>query len=113
MPTVLDLIRTHLLLGVTTPLPDLDILLRSQRSPEFEYHCIMRKVLGVMRYGRMHTPPKSRRDSVGSMIRRLQKYQKDSNAEHLIDVANLCEVEFVEAGKEIIPIDDGEHVREK
>ncbi|MFZ4394166.1 MAG: hypothetical protein ACOYOU_00910 [Kiritimatiellia bacterium] len=73
-----------------------------------------RKILGGMRYGMFRSQDKPRWDMVSAMIKRLQRYQKDGNAEHLVDVANLAELEFVAGNhKGVAAADDGEHVQQK
>jgi len=53
-------------------------------------------------------------DRTSDMIRRLELYRVDGNAEHLVDVANLAELEFVEGShRGVLPIDDGEHTQER
>jgi hypothetical protein len=110
MPTITDHLRAHLLASVPTRVPDLDALRRSERSPEFERLRTNRKVIGSMRYGLMGAPGKPHYDRIRCMIRRLTAYRLDGNAEHLIDVANLAELEFVEGNhRGVHPQDDGEH----
>lgn len=110
MPRVIDLLRARLLAIVPERMPDLDALRRTERSPEFERLRMNRKIIGAMRYGLMAAPGKPRYDRVADMIRRLEAYSADRNAEHLVDVANLCELEFVEGNhRGVCPQDDGEH----
>jgi hypothetical protein len=112
MPTVTDLLRASLLAHVADRVPDLDQLRHTERSPEFECLRMNRKVLGAMRYGLMGAPGKPRYDRAADMIRRLEAYGVDRNAEHLVDVANLCELEFVEGNhRGVLSSDDGEHTR--
>jgi 2-keto-3-deoxy-L-rhamnonate aldolase RhmA len=112
MPTVNELIRRRLLRDVPERVPDLDVLLRTERSPLFERMRARRKVLGAMRYGRLGARGKPQFDRVADMIRRLNKYAADGNAEHLVDVANLAELEFVEGARCVRPTDDGAHTEE-
>ncbi len=117
-------LRQHLLasLGVPSgprqPMPDLDELRESQRSPEFERLCHDRMMLGAFRYGLIKDQRKlkSPYDNIGSAIRRLQLYQQTGNREHLCDVANLCMIEF-ETGDHpkghFRSVDDGEHTKKK
>jgi hypothetical protein len=68
--------------------------------------------MGGLRYGFMGAEGKPQYDRVECMIRRLEAYRRDRNAEHLVDVANLCELEFVEGDHDgVTPQDDGEHTR--
>jgi hypothetical protein len=112
MPTVTQHLRASLLRHVPQRVPDLDTLRRTERSPEFETLRMNRKVIGCMRYGRMGAAGKPRYDRVSCMIRRLRAYAQDRNAEHLVDVANLAELEFVEGDhRGVTATDDGEHTR--
>lgn len=112
MPTVNDLIRKRLLVNVVDRVPPPDELRKTERNKEFDILCMNRKILGAMRYGLMGQEGKPEYDRVSCMIKRLQKYQNDQNKEHLIDVANLAELEFVEGHGIMKPIDDGEHTKE-
>lgn len=110
MPTVTQLIRDHLLSAVPERLPDPDTLRRTERSPEFERLCANRKVLGAFRYGLLGAPDKPTYDRVACMLRRLEAYRADGNAEHLVDVANLAELEFVEGDhRGVLAQDDSHH----
>jgi hypothetical protein len=51
-------------------------------------------------------------DRVSDMIRRLSLYATSGNAEHLVDVANLAELEFVEGDRCVKPADDLIHTNE-
>lgn len=69
--------------------------------------------MGRFRYGRMDDSAKGDYDCVKSAIRRLKLYRLTGNIEHLVDVANLCLVEFVHGrhpNKHFEAVDDGEHV---
>jgi hypothetical protein len=112
MPTVTALIRKGLLADVPDRVPSPDELRQTERSPEFERLRMNRKVLGAMRYGRLGDPDKPQYDRVADMIRRLWLYANDGNAEHLVDVANLAELEFVEGARCVQPTDDGQHTEE-
>ena len=112
MPTVTQLLRKGLLKDVYDRVPDLDTLRRTQRSPEFEKLCMNRKIFGAMRYGLVGAEGKPRYDRVADMIHRLKEYQKDSNKEHLVDVANLAELEFIE-GEGILEAKESDHHTEE
>jgi hypothetical protein len=50
------------------------------------------------------------------MLNRLHKFKETGNKEFLVDVANLCLIEFEECdhhNKNFKSIDDGEHVSKK
>jgi len=78
-----------------------------------------RMVFGRFRYGplRGHV---AKYDNVSSAIERLCRYRVDGNLEHLVDVANLCLIEFVRGplgygshpNPKWNPIDDGAHTPE-
>jgi len=68
--------------------------------------------MGGLRYGWLGEEDKPQYNRIKDAIRRLEAYKKDANAEHLVDVANLMEIEFVEGRhKGVDPADDGEHTR--
>ncbi|MFA6568126.1 MAG: hypothetical protein WCS96_07935 [Victivallales bacterium] len=112
MPRITDILRSRLLQDVSERMPDLNVLRRTERSPEFEKLRLNRKIIGAMRYGLMGVDGKKKYDRIGCMSRRLEEYRKDKNAEHLLDVANLAELEFVEGDGVLRPIDDGQHTKE-
>lgn len=75
---------------------------------------VLRLVLGSLRYGPISAPGKPKYDRIGSMVRRLEKYQHTGNLEHLVDVANLAFLEFVESvhpKKHFYAEDDSEHTQ--
>lgn len=106
MPRVNDLIRSRLLAGVPDRLPDLETLRRTERSAEFARLRENRMVAGAFRQGLLAAAGRPRRDYVRNMVRRLVAYEVDHNAEHLLDVANLAEVEFVVAGHGVAAADE-------
>jgi hypothetical protein len=95
-----DVIRMHLLENAGAPhipikrMPDLESLKKTEQNKEFRKLCQNRFIMGAFRYGLMGEPGKARWDRVQSAIDRLKLYQEDGNAEHLVDAANLCELEF-------------------
>ena len=120
MQTNFELIRTRLLQragithGAQPKYLKYDDLERSEWSPKFERYMRNRLIMGALRYGLLHAPGKPKYDRVGSIIRRLEKYQKDGNQEHLVDAANLCLMEFEEGVhplKHFGAQDDSEHVQ--
>jgi len=68
----------------------------SEWSTTFERLMRNRLIMGALRYGKIHAPGKPRYDRIPSMLRRLQKYHETGNKELLVDVANLCLLEFEE-----------------
>lgn len=80
---------------------DLEKLKKTEWSNKFEQLMRNRLLMGALRYGKMaHTPEelakKPTYDRVDSCLRRLEKYKQTGNKEYLVDVANLCLLEFVE-----------------
>ena len=69
---------------------------RSEWSPQFERLMRNRLLMGALRYGPIGAPGKPQYDRVRSMIKRLNRYDETGNKEFLVDVANLCLLEFVE-----------------
>lgn len=91
----------------------LDQLRQSEWCPEFEQLMRNRLLMGRFRYGRMDDPSKGDYDCIASAARRLKHYQDTGNLEHLVDVANLCLVEFLHGrhpNRHFEASDDGEHV---
>jgi hypothetical protein len=88
-------------------------LRRTEWSPRFETLMRNRLLMGSFRYGRMSDPAKAGKfDNVKDAIRRLQEYQRTGNDEMLVDVANLCLIEFqagVHPRKNFSATDDGQH----
>ena len=105
----------HLIRKRITPDFVVDVM-NPVRSKEFQQLCLNRLRIGALRYGVLGEEGKPQFDRISDMIRRLQAFQRDHNLEHLVDVANLCECEFVEGkfhGLEVVAVDDGEHTKEK
>lgn len=92
-------------------LPDPDELRASEGNPEFERLRMNRKVMGAFRYGRFADPGKVRAgwDRVTAMQKKLDLYRQDRNKEHLVDLANYCELEFTEGDGIFQPSDDLNH----
>lgn len=118
--THFELIRTRLLQRAGIPHgPEPKVLKyrdleRTEWSPTFERYMRNRLIMGAFRYGLLHAPGKTKYDRIGSIIRRLEKYEMDGNQEHLVDAANLCLMEFEEGDhplKHFGAQDDGEHVQ--
>lgn len=95
-----DLLRKRLCdragLSERRPLVTLRELEQSQWCDEFEQLMRNRLIMGALRYGRLGAAGKPRFDSIASAEKRLKLYRETGNLEHLVDVANLCLVEFVE-----------------
>lgn len=91
-------------------------LRETEWSPVFERLMRNRLLFGAMRYGRIGAPGKPQYDRVASCVKRLQQYAETGNKELLVDVANLCLLEFVECAHPLAHFrdagDDVEHVKE-
>jgi hypothetical protein len=105
MNTIAHHIRNHLLESLGVPcgpvrrLPPLEALRATQWSEQFERLRSNRMVFGAFRYGPIAEQRRGKPyDNVGSAIKRLELYRETGNQEHLVDVANICMVEF-ETGK--------------
>lgn len=85
------------------------ILKETEWSLKFEQLMRNRLIMGAIRYGRIGAKDKPVYDRISSIEKRLEKYKKTVNKEHLVDVANLCLCEFEEGQGYFKPIDDGEH----
>ena len=89
-------------------------LKKTEWSEEFERLMRNRLIIGALRYGRLGATNKPQYDRINSMIKRLTKYQETGNKEFLVDVANICLLEFVECNhpnQHFHAIDDGEHTK--
>lgn len=87
-------------------------LRRTEWSAEFEELMRNRLVMGAFRYGKIGQPGKPTYNRVADAIRRLHRYEESGNKEFLVDVANLCLLEFVEChhpNAHFSSLDDGEH----
>jgi len=95
-------------------MPPLEELRQTEWSPEFERLMRNRLLMGAFRYGCLGASAKHQYDRVASARRRLDQYEATGNLEHLVDVANLCLVEFEEGDhprRHFRASDDGEHAK--
>lgn len=76
--------------------PDYDSLVKTKWSPEFESLMRARLIQGGMRYGFLNAPGKPDYDRITSIIERAKQYQNEGTLELLVDIANLCLLEFEE-----------------
>lgn len=93
---------------------NLDSLYESQWCNRFDELRHNRMVLGTYRYGDYKAKDAPKYDRIGSAISRLKRYQESGNAEYLVDVANLCMIEFDvpnHPNAHFESIDDGEHAK--
>lgn len=118
MKRITDHIRERLLARVIDSevgdkAESLESLQRSEWSPLFEKLMRVRLLMGRFRYGRMNRIGDKNYDRVASAKHRLQMYRETGNTEYLVDVANLCMLEFehgTHPNKHFNAIDDGHHV---
>lgn len=93
---------------------NLDELKQSEWSIDFERFMRNRLIMGAIRYGKIHEKNKPQYDRIDSMKKRIGKYIKSGNKEYLVDIANLCLLEFEECthtNQHFYSIDDSEHVK--
>ena len=96
--------------------PTLEELERTEWCSDFEQKCRNRMIMGALRYGRLRAKGKPQYDRIASARKRLDIYEATGNDEHLVDVANLCRLEYVEGThplKHFSSVDDGEHTEVK
>lgn len=97
-------------------MPDLEELKTSEWNEEFEKLCRNRLLMGAFRYGLMaRAKSKQLSNHIQSALDRLQIYAETGNAEHLVDVANMCQLEFTHQGHPKFHFkasDDGYHTPE-
>lgn len=98
---------------IVYPSLSLEGLRLTEWSPVFEKLMRNRLVMGALRYGRLHDNGKPRYDRVASIRKRLGVFERTRNKELLVDIANLCLLEFEEGEGLWEPQDDGEHVTAK
>lgn len=96
-----------------TIIAPLEELKQSEWSPVFEQLMRNRLIMGSIRYGRLCAHGKPQLDRIGSMLKRLNLYTKTGNMELLVDIANMCLLEFMEGNhptRHFHAVDDGEHI---
>jgi hypothetical protein len=97
----------------TNEVKNMDDLYKSQWCDKFDELRRNRMVLGTYRYGDYKKEKIAKYNRIESAISRLKKYQATGNSEFLLDVANLCMIEFDvpnHKNAHFESIDDGEHV---
>lgn len=95
-------------------MPTLKKVFEVQWSSEFEKLMRNRLAMGYFRYMPLSEQPKGHYNNMGSAERRLNQWKETGNDELLVDIANLCMVEFmkgVHPNKHFKSEDDGEHVQ--
>jgi len=88
---------------------DLKELKKSEWSKEFEQLMKNRLIQGALRYGKMNTE-KQNYSRIDYIIKKSKKYQQDKNKELLVDIANLCLLEFEEGNGYFKSLHDVDHV---
>lgn len=88
--------------------------MKEQWNSKFEQLMKNRMTMAYFRYTPIKLQiGKSMYDNVGSIEKRLELYKKTHNREHLVDIANLCLVEFtIHSDYPFVSIDDGEHTKQ-
>lgn len=115
MKRVIDHIREHLEVALfPSRVPDLRELRESEWDSRFEQLMRNRLLMGAFRYGLIKDRKASEWKALESMRRRLDAYERTGNTENLVDVANLCLLEFREPSVKSAVFhatdDTGEHV---
>ena len=110
--------RLHNKLGIVDPVNPQKIGNLKDSEWSFKFECLQRSrlIMGAIRYGPIGALNKPQWDRVPDMMRRLNEYMETGNLENLVDVANLCLLEFVEGkhpNRHFSPSDDGPHVKLK
>lgn len=96
-----------------TRLPPPNDILQSQWSKEFELLMKNRMIMGMFRYGPVQEKGYK---NIPSIQKRLDLYRKTGNAEHLVDIANLAMVEYMQKNHPSFHFhgeDDGYHTEEE
>ena len=92
---------------------DIQKLKKTEWSIIFEKLMRNRLIMGSFRYGKLNHLNKKNYDRIGYIIKLAKKYQIDKNKENLVDIANLCLLEFEEGNGIFESIDDKDHVNTK
>jgi len=91
-------------------------LRKTEWSDEFENLMRNRLLMGAFRYGKIREQNKPNYMRMQSAERRMKLYEETGNDELLVDIANLCLLEFMvgkHPKKHFNSIDDGEHAEIK
>jgi hypothetical protein len=103
MPRLTDLLRDHAYSSAvqyggvrTIDHPDLDRLTKIRWVPEFETLMRNRLIMGSFRHecDDLWGPPSRVFDNLPSIRARLDHFERTGDIEDLVDVANLCMIEF-------------------
>jgi hypothetical protein len=112
MRTVSEHIRARLLAGVerATGAPDIKQIIAEDWDWNFTQLCMNRIVMGRLRYGPV---AKTAKNNIKGIQQRLDLYWRTGNAEYLLDIANMAQIEFVNPyhpAAHFEPTDDGPHL---
>lgn len=120
MKSTHDILRERLELAAgifppRKPAPSLDEIYAMQWNAEFERKMRNRMAMGYFRYGALPSQiGRHKYDNLDSISRRVEAYKRDLNREHLVDIANLCLVEYtVHPEYPFKSVDDGIHTKTK
>ena len=113
MNTVTNFIRQHI--QGAPRFDDLREVREMQWFPSFIRLMRNRMTMGFFRYGPMdpHDSRNYKGDLVGAIKQRTFLYETTGNLEHLVDIANLCGIEYRLGNhpkRHFESIDDGVHV---
>jgi len=76
---------------------NIESLRKTEWSNKFEKLMRNRMVMGAFRYGTIEENRKKKNDRMLSVLERLSSYELCGNTENLIDIANLCMLEFMDS----------------
>lgn len=113
-----DAIRARLLQGVEPAkrMSSLDKLKKTEWCAEFEKYQRNRMLMGAFRYGCMASQDYGKYDLCAEAKKRIARYEKTKNLEHLVDAGNIIQLAYIygkRQGHKLNPIDDGPHTPEK
>lgn len=98
--------------------PTFEELNKSQYPDEFrecDQYAHNRMIMGSFRYGLIERQSLLCYEPAKESIKRVNKYLKDGNLEHLIDACNMIKIAYYRGkkflGQRINSIDDGEHAK--
>lgn len=112
---VIDYIRNRIFGAIDIHSKSYAYLKKTQWSEDFERLMRNRLIIGAIRYGLLNDSHKPKWDRISSINKRIDLYSETGNDEYLVDVANLCLLEFEEGihpNKHLKSVDDGHHVTE-
>lgn len=93
------------------PFVSFEELEKTEWNKEFERLMKNRLIVGAMRYGKIGNPKDF--DRITSIEKRTQKYKNDPNKELLVDIANLCLLEYTEGEGYWKPLEETPRVPKK